>query len=323
MKFRVSIVQIQQPGHRVALRILGLCLVAIFAAGCALLGQREVKPDEVRELMQAAQRGDLATVRKLVESGVPVDTKDGAGHTALLKASYNCQGPVLHYLIDSGASVNLIDNYGKSPLLWVLFCDREGGIARRMIESGADLNVYSSSGSIHRWVCMTGSPAVLDYFIEHGMRLDADECFTIAGPSSAALSAHLLDEHTISQTAKDVALSRAVSDGRIEAVRGLMQQGADPTARFAGGETLITIAIRYYSNVETIRLLVDSGADVNARTDAGSTALDIAHYYHKALAITREGEAKYLAFIKLLESLGGETTRRPGEREPIRFQAPD
>jgi len=66
----------------------------------------------------------------------------------------------------------------------------------------------------------------------------------------------------------------AASEGRLEAVRYLLDEGADVNAREQHGNTALTEAT-YYGHIPVIKELLVRGADINAVSDGG-TALDIA-----------------------------------------------
>jgi hypothetical protein len=57
-------------------------------------------------LRAAAERGDVAEVRRIVSAGTPVDLKDEAGRTALLLATGNGHTEVARVLIEAGADIN-------------------------------------------------------------------------------------------------------------------------------------------------------------------------------------------------------------------------
>ena len=69
---------------------------------------------QAHPLVDAAERGDLAAVRCLVESGVPVDSKNAAGETALNEACDEGYPAIAEYLLKNGANVNETDNQGES-----------------------------------------------------------------------------------------------------------------------------------------------------------------------------------------------------------------
>lgn len=62
--------------------------------------------------------------------------------------------------------------------------------------------------------------------------------------------------------------------GQTEAVRLLLQQGADVNGRNRDGNTALHLAM-FLGRAETAELLLKSGADVNARNDDGATPVDV------------------------------------------------
>ena len=67
----------------------------------------------------------------------------------------------------------------------------------------------------------------------------------------------------------------AAGSGNAEAVRYLINQGADVNSRERFGQTALTEAA-FYGNISVIKELLKHGAEVNAVSDEG-TALDIAN----------------------------------------------
>ncbi|RHZ71842.1 hypothetical protein CDV55_108739 [Aspergillus turcosus] len=86
-----------------------------------------LKDEEIRQLMQAAQRGDLVQLRLLLY-GVSPDIRDSTGRTAFSWAAsydltqspetYNDRSLVLQRLLDRGANPDLADYHGEAPLHW-------------------------------------------------------------------------------------------------------------------------------------------------------------------------------------------------------------
>ena len=64
----------------------------------------------------AAEKGNLARVRTLLNNGVAVDAKDGQGRTPLYMAASWGRKQVVQLLIDKGADVNAKNNNGQTPL---------------------------------------------------------------------------------------------------------------------------------------------------------------------------------------------------------------
>jgi hypothetical protein len=67
-------------------------------------------------LLLAAERGDLAQVRSLLDKGVSPDVKDDDGRTPLTEAAYGGHVDVVKLLIDRGADVYAKKADGATPL---------------------------------------------------------------------------------------------------------------------------------------------------------------------------------------------------------------
>ena len=72
-------------------------------------------------LWEAAQTGDLDTVKKCVEGKVDVDAKTDYGATALFYACDRGNKDIVAYLLEQGANVNARDTfYNATPLTWAI-----------------------------------------------------------------------------------------------------------------------------------------------------------------------------------------------------------
>lgn len=89
-------------------------------------------------MLAAAQAGDLMQIRRLLDAGVPVDSRDGRQRTALLLATRADHVDVARLLIERGADVNAQDDQRDSPFL---YAGAEGRlqILRLTLAAGADL----------------------------------------------------------------------------------------------------------------------------------------------------------------------------------------
>jgi outer membrane protein assembly factor BamB len=116
--------------------LLILCLAALLA-GCQV-GPSSGPADSTDELFAAARAGDLEEVRRLLEAGVPVDSVDRYGATALLMAAGAGHIDVVTHLLEQGADIDHREEfYGGSPLQMALF----GGhpeVAAALVRAGAD-----------------------------------------------------------------------------------------------------------------------------------------------------------------------------------------
>ena len=100
---------------------------------------------DARLLLTAAHDGDIATLRRLLDAGVPVDARDGRGRTALLVATHANRIDTARLLIGRGADVNAKDDLQDSPFL---YAGAEGRleILRMTLAAGADLKSTNRYG---------------------------------------------------------------------------------------------------------------------------------------------------------------------------------
>ena len=104
------------------------------------------------ELIEAAERGDAETVRRLLEEGASVRARDEGGRTALVAAAYGNHLGAAGALIEAGADVNQKDETVQSAHL---ISTSEVGDDPRLLEltlrNGADvgsLDSYDGTGLI-------------------------------------------------------------------------------------------------------------------------------------------------------------------------------
>ena len=95
--------------------------------------------DTTRDLHLAARSGDLESVKRLVEGGLPVDSPGHFGITALSLAAQNGRTEVVRFLLDKGADPDARENFfGMSVLdaaLWKGAPDYE--VAMILLRAGA------------------------------------------------------------------------------------------------------------------------------------------------------------------------------------------
>ena len=81
--------------------------------------QSPAAADKAEALGEAARKGDVTAVKKLLDEGVDVNTKYRYNRTALSFACDRGHVEVVKVLLDRGADVNIKDTfYGATPLTW-------------------------------------------------------------------------------------------------------------------------------------------------------------------------------------------------------------
>ena len=94
----------------------------------------------VTPLLAAACEGHAELTRLLLDCGSNVNHVDKRGRSALHGAVHCGRGNVCELLISSGADVNHVDFRGISPLMGVFLWRREIGLAKLLLEAGAEIN---------------------------------------------------------------------------------------------------------------------------------------------------------------------------------------
>ncbi|MDX1707963.1 MAG: ankyrin repeat domain-containing protein, partial [Desulfobacterales bacterium] len=122
-------------------------LLLLLIALCALmiLSNEQVHAGKLSEqLISAAELGDIDTVKKILEQGVPVEAMDEDGWTALMKATYEGHGNIVGELLSRGARVDTQENAGWTSLMMAAqFGYRE--IAKALLEKGARIDIQNST----------------------------------------------------------------------------------------------------------------------------------------------------------------------------------
>jgi ankyrin repeat protein len=124
--------------------LLAVCIMAAPEASAQSQAERE------RDLIIAAERGELVVVRRLIQQGVRVNARDQRGRTALMAATQRNRVEVARFLIQEGADVNAKDFIQDTPYLYAA-AEGRIEILKMALAAGADLkdiNRYAGTGLI-------------------------------------------------------------------------------------------------------------------------------------------------------------------------------
>ena len=236
------------------LRVLSLCLILFTVQlGWSEAGEaREVQQSPSTALMEAARKGDLAAVKRLVSKGINVNARDESGYTPLHVTQSKA---VAELLIVRGANIEARDlDFQMTPLF-----NASPQVAELLVAKGADVNARAKSGltPLH-WAVYWDMTERINLLIAAGARVDAR------------------DEY------QRTPLHLAANWGKAQIVTILLARGADVDAKDDSGWTPLHWAAME-GTPEAVRLLIEKGANQNALTTAatggfpdGSTPLDIA-----------------------------------------------
>jgi len=216
----------------------------------------------------------------------------GGGLTALILASREGDLESAKLLLDKGANINQVTEYGWSPLLTATN-NRHYKLGQFLIERGADINLANKGNWTPLYLAADNrnieggdfpvpKPDIdhLDYIkflLEHG-----------ANPNARA------KDNTLTRTiftmqwfleSGATPFVRAAQSSDLDLLKLLIKHGADPLIKTEFGDTALTAAagigwvegVTYEhsvkANVETVRYLLDLGLDPNAANGDGRTPL--------------------------------------------------
>ena len=106
-----------------------------------LLGRKLQGPDNLGQTLSwAAENGDEATVRQLLDKGADVEKKDRYNDkTPLLLAAANGHEATVQLLLEKGADVEMeVAPLGQTSL-WLAATNGHEGVVQRLLEKGADV----------------------------------------------------------------------------------------------------------------------------------------------------------------------------------------
>jgi ankyrin repeat protein len=215
------------------------------------------------DLREAAKRGDVVALNKLLNQAVPADARDDEGTTALHWAALQGHLAATEALLEGGAEVDGRDSRGFTPLMFASW-----------MWPGTEENLQEVESLIAQGVTRLASQE------------DAD-LLTTLGVEQEAVAALLLDNGADIQAANrdgETALLLAADRGLGNMVRLLLDRGADPNLSDRSGDTPLIRAIRM-DNMPEAEALLDRGADPSLENHQGETGFSLAlHGGHYALS---------------------------------------
>jgi ankyrin repeat protein len=147
-------------------------LAAVLAASLVPVGAWAA---DAPPLVDAAERGDQATVRALLQKGADLNAARADGMTPLHAAVYNDHLGIADALLRAGAKAGGTDRYGVTPL-YLAAVNGNADMIRRLLDAGADVNAVDAGGeTVLMTAARTGNPAALRLLIERGASVDARE----------------------------------------------------------------------------------------------------------------------------------------------------
>jgi ankyrin repeat protein len=182
----------------------------VLTGACALTLALSVVAQVAAEsdVADAAMRGDLATVRKMIASKADVNAPQNDGATALHWAVFKGDREMAAVLMRAGANPKAANREGVTPL-WLASVNGDATMVRSLIEAGADPNETLPLGRTPLMLAArTGSVDTINALIDNGADPNAKE--TQRGTT---------------------AMMWAADEGHEAAIKVLIERGADMNAK--------------------------------------------------------------------------------------------
>jgi ankyrin repeat protein len=244
-------------------------------------------------LFDAAEAGDLARLRSLIQGGADPNQIDAHRQTALHHAAAHCRIEAVRLLLTAGADRDARDADQRTPAT-AARCE----VAHQTLMLALMLTPPPAGAAAGRWTQGSGDvPWTACHAVSHG-RKDVLSMLLALGADGAA---HCPDG--------DRPLNLAALRGDRDIVTVLLERGVDPTLRNKSGSTplhdaalkgeprIVLLLLQYgadpnaadtessatplyqaasFGRLDTVRVLLENGADPSLRTAAGKTPLDAA-----------------------------------------------
>jgi len=156
-------------------------LACIFCVAVALLAA-----DVNDDLLDAARKGDLDTVKALIDKGAPIEAKTSYGQTPLYLAAMSGHEAVVRFLLDKGAKTDVTDTFYKASMLGFVLERKHYAVAKMIVAKG-----NGNADAELKEVTDAGQADLVQAVIENGK------------PSQAALDSAY--EASLAENKKDVA----------------------------------------------------------------------------------------------------------------------
>jgi ankyrin repeat protein len=242
---------------------------------------------KTRPLARACDKGDLATVRALAASGMPLNRISDRyyGYYPLHGAAEAGHDEIVRFLLEHGARVDQwtnaqYSNHRKTPLLLAAE-NNHFSTVRLLVEAGADVN---SRTILHNtplsWAIARHNQEMFHYFLERGASPDYGDFKLAVRRGNSYIVKWLLDkgfELDDEETEGDEShLAAAIAHKNPSMVRLLLDRGAEVNrATGAFAEPPLVHAARLGQR-EIIELLLNHGGDPNLGSIHGAYALHLA-----------------------------------------------
>jgi len=165
-------------------RITLLSVSLAIGAAFPLLAQKDarpatplkVPPSRNRAVADAAMRGDLTAVKKLIAQGADVNDAEGDGMTALHWAAEHGDSAMAATLLKAHANVKAVTHIGSYTPLHIASKAGSASVVRELIKAGSDVNAATTDGAapLH-FAAASGNADAVTALLDKGANPNARE----------------------------------------------------------------------------------------------------------------------------------------------------
>ena len=255
----------------------------------------------ITPIFLAAQTGSGALVEMLAASGADVNAANDTGITPLMMAAAAGSVDAIQALLKHGAKVNAKESAREQTALMFAAAKNRGAAVRTLIARGAEADAATKVTPVERipFEADPGAPP--------------PEAPSTTNPATPQPPRR---EFGANLSGGTTALLYAARDGSFEAVRALVESGADVN-RFSGSEKLSSMVMAISNgHFDIAAFLLEHGADPNLATVQGLTPLyatiDVQwspHAWYPEPVVEQE-QHSYLELMKALLGHGASVNAR-------------
>jgi ankyrin repeat protein len=243
--------------------------VGINRGGLPERGRRDAARGGMTPLLYAARDGQADIAAQLVAAGADLELAEANGIRPLLMSLLNGHLAVARVLVNAGAEPNADDFWGRTPL-WAAIEYRN-----------LDMNNNETDDPQDNGVDREPFLPFIEYLLDHGANPNAR---TLEVPPPRRWLYSLNDVSWVDFTGQTPFLRAALS-GDTQAMRVLLEYGADPNIATQAGTTPLmaaagvnwvvaqTYTVSPEALLEAVALCLELGADINATNSMGLSAL--------------------------------------------------